>query len=90
MKIETKLKKGREKVAAGLALIAEAQAECKHPDLEGEYGSNTGNWCEQDDCYWINLNCPTCGKRWQVDSDQPEYREYGDQKWNKRLCKIKK
>jgi hypothetical protein len=74
--IEERVAKAHEKIAKWQKEIFDAQAECTHPGLTGEYGSNTGNWCSQDDCYWLDLRCPTCGKRWSVDSEEPEYRLY--------------
>ncbi len=49
---------------------ASLKESCTHPNATGEHGSNTGNWCSQDDSYWISCSCPDCGKRWRIDSDK--------------------
>lgn len=88
MTIQERIAKAQRKIAKWHQVICDAQAECEHADLTGKYGSNTGNWCEQDDYYWLDLNCPTCGKRWSVDSEQPEYRLYGIGRDPKYKCTI--
>lgn len=52
------------------------QNECTHENFTGKYGANTGNWCEQDDTYWITCKCPDCEKNWTVydEEDKEEYR----------------
>ena len=49
---------------------------CKHKNATGKRGSNTGNYDPGSDCYWIDAECPTCLKRWHIDGDDPEYREF--------------
>jgi hypothetical protein len=58
--------------------IQELQNSCPHEDVQGEYKANTGNWCKDDDSYWIEAKCWDCGKRWNIDSkDQPDlYRSF--------------
>lgn len=46
---------------------------CRHYDLTGEYGANTGNWCASDDYYWVDFSCPNCGKRWTEDQSDIRY-----------------
>lgn len=41
--------------------------ECDHADVTRVYKSNTGNWCPQDDSYWTEFTCNTCGKKWHKD-----------------------
>ena len=48
------------------------QEECTHPALVGTFRSDTGNWSEVDDNYWVEFKCPDCGKRW--DEDQKDTR----------------
>jgi hypothetical protein len=76
MSIVTRIKRAQDKISKGFAELKAVQDECSHPDLEGVYGSNTGNWCSADDSYWIDLKCPTCGKTWSVDGDDEKYRLY--------------
>lgn len=45
----------------------ELQTLCQHPNASKKYGSDTGNWDRGQDSYWIDYNCPDCGKRWQED-----------------------
>lgn len=56
--------------------IAAIQQVCPHEDLQGEYKSDTGNWCPDDDSYWIDTECLDCGKRWHIESTQPGYRQF--------------
>ena len=78
MSIEAELEKrkikAKKKIEAGIAELAKLRDECPHPGLTGNYNSNTGNWCPQDDAYWLELRCPLCEKYWTVQSTDPEYR----------------
>lgn len=58
--------------------IDEIQNECSHPKacVTSKHGANTGNWDPSDDCYWADLHCSLCDKRWHVDSDHEHYRKY--------------
>jgi len=47
--------------------LAKLQALCKHPNVEKEYKSNTGNYDPSADSYWIEFRCPDCRKRWSID-----------------------
>lgn len=40
------------------------QNSCQHLKVEKEFHSDTGNYCKQDDCYWVECKCPECGKFW--------------------------
>jgi len=40
---------------------------CKHPDVAKKPGSNAGNYDPAADYYWVDCNCPDCGKRWTED-----------------------
>ena len=61
-KIEEKIKKKREA--------------CKHEHLVGEYDSDSGNYCPQDDRYWVSAICMDCGKEFTVYSDKDESLNY--------------
>lgn len=53
------------------------QERCQHAKAVGHYGADTGNWCSQDDDYWIDCICPVCLKRWTVySSKDPEGYRY--------------
>ena len=62
--------------------IEALRASCPHVNLEGEYRGNSGNWCAQDDSYWINAKCNDCGKTWMIDSvgDKEEYYNFSGAK----------
>lgn len=40
---------------------------CPHENVKKTYKGDTGNWCKDDDSYWIEFDCPDCGKRWHED-----------------------
>jgi hypothetical protein len=40
---------------------------CPHPNRTHKYGSNTGNYDPSSDRYWIDWDCPDCGKHWSTD-----------------------
>ncbi len=58
------------------------QEQCPHEHLVGKYKGNTGNWCPQDDSYWIDAHCKDCNKRWLIDSEDnaEEYRTFKGEK----------
>lgn len=41
--------------------------ECPHPNATKKYDGSTGNYDPTADCYWIDYNCPDCGKRWKTE-----------------------
>ena len=51
------------------------QENCPHKNKEGEYDSDSGNWCPDDDSYWISARCLDCGKTFHIDSkrDKNDY-----------------
>ena len=51
------------------------QSECPHDIVEGQYKASTGNWCPQDDSYWITATCLDCGKHIFADSNTELYRK---------------
>lgn len=55
--------------------LSKHQSKCQHTKGTFEYGSNTGNWCPDDDVYWITAECEICKKRWRSYSEEKEYRE---------------
>ena len=50
--------------------LREVQSNCDHSEGSGTYHGNTGNWCPQDDSYWINFECSICSKRLFVENQQ--------------------
>ena len=53
--------------------INKHQEACKHEIVKGEYGANTGNWCKEDDSYWISAVCLDCHKHIHAESGTEEY-----------------
>lgn len=49
--------------------LAAHVASCKHPKqyVTRVAGSNTGNWCPDDDSYWYDCTCSLCNSKWQED-----------------------
>lgn len=56
--------------------IAEMRANCPHENSTGQYYGNGGNWCPQDDEYWLRTECLDCGRVALVDSEDDEYRHF--------------
>ena len=56
-------------------LIKEWQAECSHEIVEGEYDGDIGNWCPQDDSYWISAKCLDCGENLHAESGTELYQK---------------
>lgn len=65
--IKTKRERLGKKIAELQEQIRDLMVECTHPHLTGKYDANTGNWCSGDDSYWIDYECPDCGKVWMED-----------------------
>ena len=57
-----------------LAEERKLQATCTHPAASRRYYSDIGNWCREDDSYWLELDCPDCGLFESIDSTDPRYR----------------
>lgn len=55
--------------------IKAIQDACTHENKTGIYEGDTGNFCKQDDRYWIDVHCQDCDKVWTIDSvaDEKEY-----------------
>lgn len=62
--------------------VKSIQQTCTHDNKEGKYKSNTGNWCRDDDSYWIDAHCLDCDKIWMIDSkdNKEEYRNFNGRK----------
>lgn len=67
LSIKEAVHKQLEKINKANKKIAKLQEECQHEGVIKTYGSNTGNFCPDDDCYWTNFHCECCGKRWTVE-----------------------
>ena len=53
--------------------------DCNHPKLIGTPKSITGNFNSDDDEYWVEFECPDCGKKWTEDQNDITWdREYGN------------
>lgn len=42
------------------------RAKCPHTNVKKEHKSGGGGWSTQE-TYWINFNCPDCGRFWTED-----------------------
>lgn len=52
------------------------QDSCPHEYLKGEYHSNTGNFCKDDDSYWWEGHCLDCGLFLTADSEEDKENYY--------------
>lgn len=48
--------------------ISNWQSKCSHENTFGVYKGVTGNWCKNDDSYWIDAKCYSCDKKFFVES----------------------
>ena len=37
---------------------------CTHPDLKKTHKADTGNYDPSANRYWVEFECPDCGKKW--------------------------
>lgn len=51
---------------------------CKHEYVKLKAKSDTGNYCKSDDCYWYEIECKVCGKRWDEDQHLSQYKVHGN------------
>lgn len=49
-------------------LVIEDQKECKHEKLYKWYTADTGNWCPNDDVYYVSVFCNECDSSWEADT----------------------
>lgn len=68
-----RIKAMQERLTDELRAIQDA---CPHTNKQGKYGGNTGNWCPQDDCYWIDVTCLDCQKRYTVYDNEQGYKQF--------------
>jgi len=50
--------------------LKEYRQQCDHTDINYMYESNTGNWCESDDSYWLKVHCNNCGHCMYFDKEE--------------------
>ena len=65
MKTELKVKRLREKMKALAMELFQIQEGCDHANAKKVAKSDTGNFCKADDEYWLDCDCPVCGKFWR-------------------------
>jgi hypothetical protein len=70
MNITERIAKQRAKIAKAIAKIESIREECDHIGVHVKYDADTGNYCKQDDSYWIYWRCPICDKYWTTDQDR--------------------
>lgn len=65
------IRRRRETINRRISVLRDAlnalQVECAHPAVIKKYDANTGNYDPGADSYWIEWNCPDCGKHWSTD-----------------------
>lgn len=56
--------------------IKKLQGQCTHENFTGVYECDTGNWCPDDDTYWILMTCLDCDMTRYVsyETNEAEYR----------------
>lgn len=65
--IKTKILALREDIAGINKQITELQDSCEHKNVKKEHKGDSGNYCRDDDRYWIEYDCPDCMKTWSED-----------------------
>ena len=55
------------RIARQVEVIKELQDRCDHQAAVKTYKGNTGNYDPSADSYWIDWDCPHCGKKWTTD-----------------------
>ena len=56
--------------------LRKIQDTCSHPNIKVKFGGSTGNWCPDDDCHWMDVECVDCGWKKCFYDDQPEYNTF--------------
>ena len=72
-KIKSKIEILQSDIAKMQAEIVAIRNQCQHENLTGKFGADTGNWCPDDDSYWVSLKCEDCGKQWTEDQADTNY-----------------
>lgn len=49
--------------------LSRIRKECQHTHIKYRYKSNTGNWCDSDNSYWVEYVCNHCGHIGFIDRD---------------------
>lgn len=65
-----------EELASVKNRIIDLQNNCPHSDIHVVAKSDTGNYCRDDDAYWIEWSCLDCGAHGTIYSDNPKYKEF--------------
>lgn len=63
--IKQKMSELKEQQTAIDVAIRNLQETCTHPNSTKHFRADTGNWCKSDDRYWVDYECPDCGKKWE-------------------------
>lgn len=56
--------------------VQHLQEVCPHEHKTGKYKGDTGNWCPDDDSYWIDAHCLDCDKSWMIESHHAAYKQF--------------
>lgn len=65
--IRNKLESLRAKIRRLYDEIVILRKECPHTNTTVVYKSDTGNYCKQDDRYWIEHTCQGCEEYWETE-----------------------
>lgn len=65
--LNEEVNKCQRKIIKWRTKLKDLQDACPHTDAVKVNKADTGNWCPQDDSYWKECSCPTCGKDWVED-----------------------
>lgn len=72
MSIASKRKRIEEKITQLQSELSNLQEQCNHPNLEGKYKADTGNYLSADR-YWVSFYCPDCNAKWDEDQDEVRF-----------------
>lgn len=67
LKISRKYKRLEEKIKSLYNEVEQLRNTCTHPNADVKHKGDRGNYDPSMDRYWIEYNCPDCGKFWTED-----------------------
>jgi hypothetical protein len=62
--IKNKYNQIQKKLKSAQSELERLQGTCEHPNAEVKHKGDRGNYDPSMDRYWIEYNCPDCGKFW--------------------------
>lgn len=64
----------REVLITAKTELLQFQDKCEHKYVMIRAKSDTGNWCKDDDSYWLEIECKCCESCWNEDQGTSKYR----------------